>query len=151
MNFRFKSSFFILLIFSSLISSCTKSTLQRNPYLQEIRFSIDLNISLPSYSPLKSIGNPVFVNVSGAGTKGIILMNTGFDQYRAFEASCPNHVPSSCSTLSIKGQNGNCGCEEYQYSLFTGQLLNRPSDGSRYYDLLEYGVQANGDVLRIYN
>ncbi len=148
---KIKFYIFISLVFSGLLSSCTKNNLQRNPYLQEIRFSIDINLSLPSYNPLKTTGNPVFINASGVGTKGVIVMNTGFNQFRVFEASCPNHAPSSCSTLSIKGQNGNCGCESYEYSLFTGQMLNRPNDGARYYDLLEYSARANGDVLRIYN
>jgi nitrite reductase/ring-hydroxylating ferredoxin subunit len=118
--------------------------------LQEVRFSVSINLSLPSYNNLTSVGNPIYINEAGVGTRGVYVMNVGFDQFRAFEASCANHIPSSCSILKIKGQSGTCDCDELSYSLFTGQLLNRPADGV-YYDLLEYSTQLSGDVLRIYN
>ena len=42
----------------------------------------------------------------------------------AWEATCPNHLPESCSKLSISGVLAECSCENFQYSLATGQLLN---------------------------
>lgn len=140
----------ILLFLSVLILGCSTQTSRRNPYLQEVNFSIEININLPAYSPLKIIGNPVSVNTAGAGTQGIIIMNSGFDSFVAFEASCANHAPNSCSKLRIDGQNALCSCDDYQYSLFTGQLLNAPTDG-RSYDLLAYATRLNGNVLQIFN
>jgi len=144
----FSNSTFLIL--SLLAISCTKQQTRRNPYLQEVRFSVSVNLSLPSYNNLTSIGNPVYINEAGVGTKGVFVMNVGFDQFRAFEARCSNHIPNSCSLLQVTGQSGICDCDELNYSLFTGQLLNRPSEGV-YYDLLEYNTQLSGDVLRIYN
>lgn len=140
----------ILLFLSVLILGCSTQTSRRNPYLQEINFSIEINLNLPTYSPLKIIGNPVAVNTAGAGTQGIIIMNSGFDSFVAFEASCANHAPNSCSQLRIDGQNALCSCDDYQYSLFTGQFLNAPTEG-RSYDLLAYGTRLNGNVLQVFN
>jgi len=44
-----------------------------------------------------------------------------------------------------------CPCEDYEYSLFTGQMLNRPDDGNRYYDMLEYRTSFGGNSVTVTN
>lgn len=139
---------FVLLVF---LLSCDNNSGERNPYLQEIGFRFDMNLNLPLYSPLTNLGNAVYIDSPGIGTRGVFVIKSNFDQYRAFEASCPNHVPNECSTMSLDGQVVTCACEDYEYSLFTGQLLNRPDDGMRYYDLLEYRATQNGNVVVVTN
>ena len=139
-----------LILLVSLLA-CSNDRPNRNPYLQEIGFRFDLNLNLPLYSPLTNIGNVVYIPNSGVGTRGVFVINVGFDQYRAFEASCPNHVPNDCSTMLLDGQIAVRPCEQYEYTLFTGQLQNRPQDGNRYYDMLEYRATYNGGVVVISN
>jgi nitrite reductase/ring-hydroxylating ferredoxin subunit len=134
-----------------LIVSCSNEQTNRNPFLQEIGFRFDANLNLPLYSPLTNTGSVVLVQSTGVGTRGVFIVNAGFNQFRAFEASCPNHEPNSCSTMVLDGQVATCECEEYQYSLFTGQQLNRPDDGNRYYDMLEYRATFNGNTVSISN
>lgn len=134
-----------------LLLSCDNNTGTRNPYLQEIGFRFDMNLSLPLYSPLTNLGSAIYVDSPGVGTRGVFIIKSSFDQYRAFEASCPNHVPNECSTMSLDGQVVTCSCEDYEYSLFTGQLLNRPDDGKRYYDMLEYRATQSGNVVVVSN
>lgn len=134
-----------------LLISCNSDGTNRNPYLQEIGFRYDMNLNLPLYSPLTNTGNAVYVGTTGVGTAGIFAINTGFNQFRAFEASCPNHAPNDCSTMNLNGQTATCSCEDYEYSLFTGQLLNRPDDGKRYYDMLEYRTSFGGNTLSVSN
>ncbi len=134
-----------------LILSCSKDATNRNPYLQEIGFRFDINTNLPLYSPLTNTGNPVYIDNQTVGTRGAFVMNTGFGQFRVFEASCPNHAPNDCSTMTIDGQNVVCPCDDFEYSLFTGQFLNRPDDGKRYYDMLEYRASASGNIVIISN
>nr|WP_299387106.1 Rieske 2Fe-2S domain-containing protein [Allomuricauda sp.] len=131
--------------------SCESDPTNRNPYLQEVSFRFDLNLNLPLYNRLNTIGNPVYVDNNGVGTRGAFVMRTGTDTFFAFEASCPNHAPSSCSTMTIDGQNVVCPCEGFTYNLFTGQQLDRPNDGSRYYDLLFYRATQSGNVVTIFN
>ncbi|MBT8264455.1 MAG: hypothetical protein KJN75_03885, partial [Muriicola sp.] len=92
-----------------------------------------------------------YIGSQGVGLRGVFVMNSGFDVFRVFEASCPNHAPNSCSTMDLDGQIAVCSCEDYEYSLFTGQQLNRPSDGNRYYDMLEYRATQNGNSVVITN
>lgn len=138
-------------LFLFLVFACSNDRTNRNPYLQEINFRFDANLNLPLYSPLTNTGSAVLVTSEGAGTRGVFIINTGFEQFRAFEASCPNHAPNTCSTMTLSGQVATCSCEGYQYSLFTGQLLNRPDDGNRYYDMLEYRTTLSGTTVIVSN
>ncbi len=139
------------LILFVFLFSCSKQQTNRNPYLQEIGFAFELNLNLPLYSPLTNIGSSVYVGNQQVGTKGVFVTNTGFDVFRAFEASCPNHAPNDCSTMTMSGQVATCSCDDYEYSLVTGQLLNRPDDGQRYYDMLEYRASFSGNTVIISN
>lgn len=139
-----------LILFVFLLS-CDKQRTNRNPFLQEIGFAFDLNLNLPLYSPLTNIGSSIYVPNKQVGTKGVFVTNTGFDVFRSFEASCPNHAPNDCSTMSMNGQVATCSCEDYEYSLVTGQMLNRPDDGNRYYDMLEYRASFSGNTVIISN
>ncbi len=138
-------------LFILLLLNCNNDRGIRNPFLQEIGFRFDANLNLPLYSPLTNPGNAVYIGAQGVGTRGVFIINTGFDVFRAFEASCPNHAPNSCSTMDLDGQNAICSCENYEYSLFTGQQLNRPDDGNRYYDMLEYRATQSGNTVVISN
>ncbi|RKR15083.1 hypothetical protein CLV91_1165 [Maribacter vaceletii] len=140
-------SFFLI----SILFSCSSDRGNRNPYLQEIGFRFEINLNLPKYSPLTNVGNAVYVNANGVGTKGAFVINSGFNQYLAFEASCPNHAPNECSTMTLNGQEVTCSCEEFTYNLFTGQLSNTPKDGGRYYDMLNYNATGSGNIVSISN
>lgn len=139
------------IVFITFLLSCDNDRTNRNPFLQEIGFQFNVNLNLPLYSPLTNVGNAVYIGTQGVGTRGVFVINSGFDQFRAFEASCPNHAPNNCSTMELDGQTATCSCEDYEYSLFTGQQLNRPDDGNRYYDMLEYRASFNGNSVIISN
>lgn len=145
MKYFWGSALFILLI------SCSSDSANRNPYLQEVSFRFELNLNLPLYSGLNTIGNPVYVGNNGVGTRGAFVIKSSLDSFFAFEASCPNHTPNNCSTMTIDGQNVVCDCEGFTYNLFTGQQLDRPDDGKRYYDLLFYRATQSGNIVTISN
>ncbi len=128
---------------------CGKRPIDRNPYLVDIRFQREFNLSLPLYSGLNYVGGSLLIE--DAGINGIILFNLNGSSYLAWEATCPNHLPESCSKLGIKGVLTVCSCESFQYSLATGQLLN-PSEGlSPPQSLLFYQVQNYNGILSVRN
>lgn len=139
------------LLIVTIFMSCDQNGTNRNPYLQEINFRFPLNLNLPLYSPLTNTGNAIYVGNPGVGTRGAFVINTGFNSFMAWEASCPNHAPNNCSTMTFKGQTATCPCEGYSYNLFTGQLMNRPDDGKRYHDLLFYQTTFSGNTVIISN
>ncbi|MFV7234352.1 MULTISPECIES: Rieske (2Fe-2S) protein [Flavobacterium] len=136
-----KKYILLFLIISFLFSCSDNGFDNKNPYLPNYSFTLDINMNLPAYSNLQYPSNAIYY--SGVGAKGIFVFNTG-SGYNAFDAACPNQALSSCSTMTIKGINVVCPCDSKEYSLFTGQ-------GSLQYPLKQYRVEVNGNVLRVYN
>ena len=132
----------LLFLIIPFFLSCSDSGINNsNPFVPNYTFTIDVNLNLPAYSNLKFVSNAVYI--SGIGARGLIIFNTG-SGYNAFDAACPNQTISACSTMTINGVNAVCGCDNSEYSLFTGQ-------GPLQYPLKQYRVQVNGNVLRVYN
>jgi hypothetical protein len=130
----------------TLLFACSEGTQRNNnPYLPNYGFSITINKNLPQYNGLNSPINPIVIRESTAGISGIIAMKISDNDYRAWELSCPNQVPASCSVMTINGLNAKCGCVDlYEYSLFTG-IGNAP------YPMKPYRIEVLGDLIRIYN
>ncbi len=136
-----KKLLFLFLILPFLFNCSDNDFNNKNPHLPNYSFTIDINMNLPAYSGLLYPSNAIYY--AGVGVKGIIVFNTG-SGYNAFDAACPNQALSSCSTMTIKGINAICPCDNKEYSLFTGQ-------GGLEYPLKQYRVEVNGNVLRVYN
>lgn len=142
---------FLLWLGSVFLSACEAGSANRNPYLPEVGFSFNINLNLPLYSSLKIPLNTLYIGNEGAGIKGILIINTGAG-FMAWEASCPNHAPSDCSTLTVvEGINCQCACENYKYSLITGVYNAAAVPEQKPYPLLNYRANLNGEVLVISN
>ena len=138
-----------LLLFLLIFIMCGKEPLQRNPYLVDIRFQRDLNLSLPLYNGLNYVGGSILIR--DLGINGVIIFNLNNSSYLAWEATCPNHTLKDCSSLSVKGVLAVCGCEEFKYSLATGQILNPDENLNPPQNLLFYQIQNFNGILRISN
>ena len=136
----------VLILIVILICSCSKNEINRNPYLQNISFEKTINLNLPQYDDLNYNGGAVYLN--SGGIKGLILFNFS-NQIFAWEASCPNQYPSSCSTMKIDGVQTVCNCDDYKYSLATGQLLSNSENDS--YPMKMYFSKKIGNSVRISN
>jgi nitrite reductase/ring-hydroxylating ferredoxin subunit len=136
-----KKAFLLIIAISFFVGCGSNENSNTNPYLPNYTFSVDLNMNLPTYSTLKYPSNAVYY--ASAGVRGIIVFNTG-SGYNAFDAGCPNQALSSCSTMTIKGINAVCACDNKEYNLFTGQ-------GGMTYSMKQYRVEQNGDIIHVYN
>ena len=131
----------LLLTLSSFFFSCDDNGFNnKNPYLPNYTFTVDINMSF--YDNLKFPSNGIYY--SAEGVRGIIIFNSG-SGFNAFDAACPNQALSACSTMTVSGINAVCSCDNAKYSLFTGQ-----SPGKQY-PLKQYRVEVRGNVLRVYN
>jgi len=146
---RFKNIINLTSLLIFIFISCSKNSVDRNPFLPELDFEFTINLNLPLYNNLKFTGGSVLLK--DFGHKGIILYNLNNNNYLAWEASCPNHKPNSCSRTKIISSLTECQCENYQYSLATGQLLNPSLDDTNQYPMINYGVRISGNNLVIYN
>ena len=132
-----------------ILIGCSNDALERNPFLPAMRFSIPINLSLPQYDNLRFTGGAILL--PNYGHKGIIVFNLNGNSYLAWEASCPNHLPSDCSQTQITGVLAQCSCEDYQYSLATGQLLNPAEGQSEIYSMVMYQAILRGNTLELSN
>ena len=128
---------------------CGKNDMERNPYLPELRFNVPINLNLPQYDNLRYTGGHLFL--PQYGHKGLLLFRLNPSTVMAWEASCPNHLPSDCSRTTIVSLLAECSCEGYQYDLATGQLFNPPADAATIYPLVNYRAEERGGTLYVSN
>ncbi len=139
---------FLSLLFGIILLSCSKSNINDSSckFLLNIGVNTTINMNLPQYSTLQFTSNSVYV--PNAGNGGIIVINSG-SGFLAWDASDPNHTPSSCSTLTVNGFTATCNCDdENAYSLADGQPMN---NSSLRCGLKNYRVEQNGSSLLIFN
>ncbi len=136
---------FALLILALIFACSESSTRYKNPYLPNYSFSTTLNLNLPAYSGLTSNINPQRIPDNGMGVT-LIVMKVSDTDFRAWDALCPNQYPTSCSIMHVSGSNAKCDCDDFEYSLFTGD-----SEGVEY-TMKPYRVQVlEPKLIRIYN
>ena len=135
-----------LILFVFLFNSCEKQDENINPFIPDVSFEKTINLSLPNYDNLNYNGGSYFLQ--NVGVKGVILFNLN-NSILAWEASCPNEKPSSCSTMEIQGLQAECKCNSNLYSLANGQPLKINTSNS--YPMVAYFTQKSGNSLRIYN
>ena len=137
------------LLLITLLLSCggeDDTRLINNPYLNPVPVSLNLNLNLPQYNPLKYPGNFVVRNNQGIG--GVVIYNVNNSLYTAFDLSDPNHSPNNCSIMTLQGVVATCQCaDNNSYDLVTGGHQSE----SQAYPMLPYRAQRNGDVLVITN
>lgn len=140
---------FFYLVFSFLIfTTCSDNSITNEncKYLLNVGVNVTVNLSLPQYSQLQFVSNSVYI--ANAGNGGIIVTNAG-SGFFAWDASDPNHPPSSCSVLEISGLEATCGCtDKNTYSLVNGQPLG---NASLLCGLKNYRLEQSGNTLLISN
>tara|TARA_R110002050_G_scaffold94765_2_gene197164 strand:- start:20716 stop:21153 length:438 start_codon:yes stop_codon:yes gene_type:complete len=135
--------------FIVLVACSNNDNVKSNPYIPNYSFNTGglININLPEYSQLQFSGNHVIL--STYGFKGVVLYYVGGNQYTAYELTDPNHVPSSCSLLSVEGVIATCGCDDgNSYDILTGSMREGTTGG---YTLKPYLVEVSGNIIRVYN
>lgn len=139
-----KKFILILLLFGILIGCSDDKGRTVNPYLPNYAFSFIVNMNLPLYSGLVSPVNPIRITDSASNITMIVMRVSGND-FRAWDANCPNQYPTPCSLMTVSSPNAKCNCENFEYSLFTGI-------GSGDYSMKPYYVEVLGNnSIRIYN
>ncbi len=136
----------IIVFFFACKGDDNQNSNNNNPFLTIPIVSLNLNLNLPEYNPLKFPGNSVII--TSQGIKGIVVYNINNELYTAFELSDPNHVPNSCSKMEIEGIIATCQCsDENKYDIVTGQHL----DDQSLFPMQQYRAERTGDVVHVFN
>ena len=133
----------ILALFCLLFFSCQKE----KDYIQEVIVDIDLNLTLPEFSDLQTVGNYIFIN---GGVKGIIVYHQGFDIYKTYDRNCSFEPSLSCARIdSVNSSIAMCTCCNSIFLL--GEQNGETIDGPALLPLKQYQNTHTGDFLHIYN
>ena len=132
-----------------LFFSCSKEKLVRNPYLTTPKFNLEINLNLPQFDQLRYAGGSMKINQGGLN--GVLVFNINGENFVAWEATCPNHIPEECSKLEILGLLSQCKCENYKYSLANGQLINPVENQKTNYPMHYYSTLFSNNQLIISN
>lgn len=135
------SLFFLPLVF---LSCPEKSTNIDCVPTSQINVSID--ISLASYQALQVNGGWIYYSGNLAGTRGLIVVNTG-SGYKAYDRNAPHICPGSNTTLIVKDDILiKCPSDGAEWILSTGQPVSIASRSP-----YSYYTSINGNILRITN
>ncbi|MEM7161355.1 MAG: hypothetical protein AAF487_02840 [Bacteroidota bacterium] len=107
---------------------------------------ITLNLNLPIYSDLNTVGN--HINVSG-GSLGIIVYRLSVDEFKAFDRHCTFNVPDNCRiTVDNSGiQAADDECCGSVFSIIDGTVQS----GDAFVPLREYQTSFFNNVVTISN
>lgn len=99
--FSVLKAFFILLIFSllSLVISCESRAETVSCFPSQI-INVQLNLNLPAYSNLRTMGGWIYINEQQSGTRGLIVVNTGTG-FKIYDRNAPHLCPDTNTTLKV--------------------------------------------------
>ena len=131
-----------LVLFLIIISSCGDS----NDYIRNVYVDVEIDLSLPEFSPLNTVGNSIFIE---GGNKGIIIYRFSNYEYNIYDRNCSYEPNLECSYIdSINSTIALCGCCSSAFLLDqNGVAANSPA----VLPLKQYNYSLNNTLLHIFN
>ena len=131
-----------LVLFLIIIFSCGDS----NDYIRNVYVDVEIDLSLPEFSPLNTVGNSIFIE---GGNKGIIIYRFSNYEYNIYDRNCSYEPNLECSYIdSINSTIAMCGCCSSAFLLDqNGVAANSPA----VLPLKQYNYSLNNTLLHIFN
>jgi hypothetical protein len=134
-----------LFILSGLIFGCSNDQTQIVPY---VNVQIYINLDLPQFTKLTSVGNAYLYPNVGYNGNGVIIYRNSFDEFTAYDATCPQHIETKTAIkLDDNGSGGQATCPHCN----TIYYFYNYGSSSKGYGLRQYTVSKSGNTLNIYN
>lgn len=135
--------FLLILVLTGV--SCKKN---RNHPVPSIAFDFTIDLTLPTYQYLNSVGGWAYVP---GGIKGIVVYRQSTDVFVAWERMSPEDPDNVCAT-GLTADSANFlilidPCSSARFSMYDGSPIANSSWGLRKYQTLWNG----SNTLRIYN
>lgn len=136
------------------VVSCKDNTVTGSDFFTPVQVYLNINLSLPAYAALSVPQGYVYEN---GGNKGIIVYRTIFNEYVAFDRTCPDNPGNACSYISMDSSNAYYRCGHYapnwqaccnsKFDPATGNVLTSPAKRA----LKQYYVKQDGTTLIVSN
>lgn len=141
---RFIAVIALALTLLTQFNSCTPDL--RDDDIPYIPFEdININLNLPTYNSLATIGGYMYLN--SGGVKGLIVYRSGPDNYIVFERNCSYSPNEACSTVEVHSST------LYMHDPCCGSTFRfpdgEPSGGIAWRPLRQYVSYYNNQTLVI--
>ncbi|MEC5393791.1 hypothetical protein [Bergeyella sp. RCAD1439] len=138
----------ILLISSILTLSSCRNTEETVSCFPHAPVNVSLNLNLPSYQNLQTVGGWVYINEQSAGTRGLIVVRTD-SGFRVYDRNAPHLCPDTQTTLSVVN-NIKIVCEKdgAEWILLTGEPTKTAKIPPKIYP---YQYFPSSNILVLYN
>lgn len=142
---------FIIFFISVTLFSCKKDDgpNNNNQFLTAPPTNLSLNLNLPQYNALNFDGTTVVLNSNGVG--GIVVYRQSESQIFAYDLADPNHIPKTCSSMTLDGLVASCPCTDDENSYTVSLFGLHQGDQNTNQPMLPYRTEKNGNVISITN
>ena len=139
----------ILLVFSFLFifKSCGNrdDTVSCFP---ETGISVVLNLNLPAYFALQTVGGWMYIDEQSSGTRGLIVVRTT-NGFKVYDRNAPHICPDTNTTLEVQGNiKIVCPKDGAEWILLTGQPTKVSGLAPKTY---LYTYDSSNNILSIYH
>ena len=114
-------SVYLMLIFSALT---TLGCSDREPTVScfpKAPVNVQLNLNLPAYFPIQTIGGWMYINEQSAGTRGLIVVRTA-NGFNVYDRNAPHICPENNTTLEVVDNiKIVCPKDKAEWILISGQ------------------------------
>ena len=139
--------FAIILIFSTLNLNSCRETEETVNCFPKVPINVSLNLSLPAYFNLQSVGGWIYVNQQESGTRGLIVVKTtnGFNVY---DRNAPHICPGNDTTLNVENNiKIVCPADGAEWILLSGQPTKISPIAPKTY---RYSFDSGTNILNIF-
>ena len=147
--FSVLKAFFILLVFSllSLVISCESRADTVSCFPSQI-INVQLNLTFPAYSNLRTMGGWIYINEQQSGTRGLIVVNTGTG-FKIYDRNAPHLCPDTNTTLKVDENSIKIICPKdgAEWILQDGTPIKGSGLPPKSYD---YSYNAATGIISIY-
>jgi nitrite reductase/ring-hydroxylating ferredoxin subunit len=138
-----------LLIVSSLI--ITKSCSSREDTVScfpQTSINVILNLNLPAYQNLQTVGGWIYVDEQSSGTRGLIVVRTT-NGFKVYDRNAPHICPDINTTLNVEANiKIVCPKDNAEWILITGEPTKISQVAPKTY---RYSFDSNSGILTIFN
>lgn len=103
----------VILLLNNSCSDKAKTIDTYSDFFTPVYVNYTVNLTLPSAIPLNATGGWIYIN--GIGNKGVLVYRY-FDEFYAFDRTCPYKPDSACSMVSVDSSNAYIRCGQYSGS-----------------------------------
>lgn len=139
----------IILIVSTL--NISKSCSNRDDTVNcfpEVNINVVLNLNLPAYQNLQTVGGWIYVDEQSSGTRGLIVVRTT-NGFKIYDRNAPHICPDSFSTLNVENNvKILCPSDGAEWILLTGEPIKISQLAPKMY---AYTVDTVSNTLLIQN